>query len=94
MAALKGPWDIPDDTLQRFIEVCRSVSKGAGLQGANFDELLNAPALRAIPRDNIHVLIGILGFSFGGGEIFDALTGLDLRTAARIKLRVLGTGFA
>ncbi|WP_421439827.1 glycosyltransferase [Agrobacterium tumefaciens] len=70
MAALKGRWDIPDDTLQRFIEVCRSVSKGAGLQGANFDELLNAPALRAIPRDNIHVLIGILGFSFGGGEIF------------------------
>lgn len=70
MAALKGRWDIPDSTLERFIEVCRSVAKGAGIQGADFDSVLNASALRDVPRQNIHVLIGILGFSFGGGEIF------------------------
>jgi len=70
MTSLKERWDIPDDTLDRFIEVCRTVARGAGIVGAHFDSALNEPALRAVQRKNIHVLIGILGFSFGGGEIF------------------------
>lgn len=70
MTSLKERWDIPDNTLERFIEVCRSVARGAGMQSADFDALLNASALRAVQRKNIHVLVGILGFSFGGGEIF------------------------
>ncbi len=81
MAALKGRWDIPDGTLARFVEVCRSVSNGAGMQGVKFDQLVNESILRAIPRENIHVLIGILGFSFGGGEIFP----IHLANALRCK---------
>ncbi len=70
MTALKKRWDLPDGTLQRFIEVCRSVSRGAGVQAELFEKLVNYRALSNIPREHIHVLIGILGFSFGGGEIF------------------------
>ncbi|OOO23284.1 glycosyl transferase family 1 [Agrobacterium salinitolerans] len=70
MTSLKERWDIADDTLDRFIEVCRRVARGAGIVGVHFDAMLNEPALRAVQRKNIHVLIGILGFSFGGGEIF------------------------
>jgi len=70
MTSLKHQWDIPDTTLTRFIEVCRSVAKGAGMQATDFDKLLNFEALSVVPRENIHVLVGILGFSFGGGEIF------------------------
>ena len=70
MTSLKKRWDIPDVTLQRFIEVCRSVSRGAGVQTKQFNKLVNYRELSEIPREHIHVLIGILGFSFGGGEIF------------------------
>ncbi|WP_144579155.1 glycosyltransferase [Agrobacterium sp. DE0009] len=70
MTSLKKRWDIPDGTVQRFIEVCRSVSSGAGVQAEQFEKLVNYRELSEIPREHIHVLIGILGFSFGGGEIF------------------------
>ncbi|MBP2566437.1 glycosyltransferase involved in cell wall biosynthesis/ubiquinone/menaquinone biosynthesis C-methylase UbiE [Agrobacterium tumefaciens] len=70
MTNLKERWDIPDSTVERFIDRCRSVARGAGIHGADFDAQLSASALRAVSRKNIHVLIGMLGFSFGGGEIF------------------------
>lgn len=70
MTSLKKRWDIPDGTVQRFIEVCRSVSSGAGVQAEQFKKLVNYRELSEIPREHIHVLIGVLGFSFGGGEIF------------------------
>ncbi|WP_318284676.1 glycosyltransferase family 4 protein [Bradyrhizobium lupini] len=70
MTSLKHQWDIPDSTLMRFIEVCRSVARGAGMQAADVDKLIDYQALSTVPRENIHVLVGILGFSFGGGEIF------------------------
>jgi len=70
MTSLKKRWDIPDGTLTRFIDVCRSVSRGAGLQAEEFKKLLNYGTLSMVPREHIHVLVGILGFSFGGGEIF------------------------
>ena len=70
MTSLKKRWDIPDGTLKRFIEVCRSVSKSAGVQAEEFQKLVNYQSLSAVPREHIHVLVGILGFSFGGGEIF------------------------
>ncbi|OOO15956.1 methyltransferase domain-containing protein [Agrobacterium pusense] len=70
MTFLKKQWDIPDATLARFIDVCRSVSRGAGLPSDEFERLLNYQDLRTVSREQIHVLVGILGFSFGGGEIF------------------------
>ncbi len=70
MTSLKKRWDIPDATLSQFIDVCRSVARGAGLPPQEFARVLNYDSLRKISREQIHVLIGILGFSFGGGEIF------------------------
>ncbi len=70
MTSLKKRWDVPDATLARFIDVCRSVSRGAGLPADEFERLLNYEDLRTVSREQIHVLVGILGFSFGGGEIF------------------------
>ncbi|MGV1820005.1 glycosyltransferase [Agrobacterium sp. CG160-95] len=70
MTSLKKRWDIPDGTLKRFIEVCRGVSKSAGVQTEEFQKLVNYQSLSSVPREHIHVLVGILGFSFGGGEIF------------------------
>ncbi|UXR93118.1 glycosyltransferase [Agrobacterium tumefaciens] len=70
MTALKARWEIPDETLKRFLDVCRSIFRRAGSVGVDFDALIPEQELRALPKSNIHVLIGILGFSFGGGEIF------------------------
>lgn len=70
MTSLKKRWDVPDDTLVRFIDVCRSVSRGAGVKTEEFEKLVSYDNLSTVPREHIHVLVGILGFSFGGGEIF------------------------
>ncbi|UNZ53652.1 glycosyltransferase [Agrobacterium tumefaciens] len=70
MAALKARWKIPNETLGRFLDSCRSIYRHAGSVGADFDQLVPEDALRTLPQSNIHVLVGILGFSFGGGEIF------------------------
>ncbi|QSZ60063.1 glycosyltransferase [Rhizobium sp. ZX09] len=70
MTSLKKRWDVPDDTLKRFIDVCRSISRGAGIRTEEFEKLVNYVNLSMVTREHIHVLVGILGFSFGGGEIF------------------------
>lgn len=70
MTSLKKRWDIPDATLSLFIDVGKSVARGAGLSTQEFERLLNYENLRKVSHEQIHVLIGILGFSFGGGEIF------------------------
>lgn len=70
MVSLKQRWDIPNDTLNRFIDTCRSVSTRSGLRKDEFDKLVNYKSLSKIQKQQIHVLVGILGFSFGGGEIF------------------------
>ncbi|THF49750.1 glycosyltransferase [Allorhizobium terrae] len=71
MAALKARWDIPAETVRKFLSVCRNVYDNAGaVSGDPFDTLLPSTNLMSLPQTNIHVLIGFLGFSFGGGEIF------------------------
>lgn len=70
MQALKSRWEIPEETLHKFLDSCRSVFLQAGGDGFVFDNILNYTSLHSIQKENIHVLIGILSFSFGGGEIF------------------------
>lgn len=70
MKSLKKRWEIPDGTLKRFISVCRSVSTNAGVKTDEFNNLVNYQTLSTVRRDQIHVLVGILNFSYGGGEIF------------------------
>lgn len=69
MTSLKRRWKIPDATFDRFVDSCRRVYRGRDVEGS-FEELLRPKELRAIRRDAPHVLIGMLGFSYGGGEIF------------------------
>jgi glycosyltransferase involved in cell wall biosynthesis/SAM-dependent methyltransferase len=71
MTALKARWDIPATTVSKFLDVCRKVYKSSGgMPGDNFESLLPAQDLQSLRQMNVHVLIGFLGFSFGGGEIF------------------------
>lgn len=70
MAALKRRWPLPDATIDRFISSCKSVSLAATLDDATFEKMLPAAEIKNIETDNVHVLIGLLGFSFGGGELF------------------------
>lgn len=72
MGDLKSRWPVPDEALDRFVAVCRTVFDRHVAPGTDggFGGLLDAGALRAIPCDRPHVLIVILGFSFGGGELF------------------------
>lgn len=70
MAALKRRWPLPDATIDRFIASCKSVSLAANVDDATFAKMLPAEEIKNIETDNVHVLIGLLGFSFGGGELF------------------------
>ena len=70
MRALKSRWDIPEETLERFLQSCNAVFRHSQINGVEFDQLIDSTALRGISRASRHVLIGFLGFSFGGGEIF------------------------
>lgn len=70
MTLLKSKWPIPKQTLQRFIATSYKNFKRSRVVGSNFETLVNASQLAAIKRSQHHILIGLLGFSFGGGEIF------------------------
>ena len=70
VAALRDRWDMPDETLNRFLGTCRKVFRGAAPSDCNFDQILNRRELRAIRPGQIHVLMGFAGFSYGGGEVF------------------------
>ena len=85
MTAIKGRWDIPDTTLERFLESCRSLHRSRRV-AVPFEDLLPAAELRAVERHTPHILVGLLGFSYGGGEIFpihlaNALRGLGVQVS-------------
>lgn len=70
MKLLKAKWPIPNQTLDRFVASSHRIFKRYGISGQKFESLLDAKELRATKRHQHHILIGLMGFSFGGGEIF------------------------
>ncbi len=70
MTTLKRRWPIPDLTIDRFVGSCHEVYRGADIKTPKFDSLVPLKVLKAVKTENIHVLVGMLGFSYGGGEIF------------------------
>ena len=70
ITALKQRWAIPDQTIDRFVDSCHEIYRGAGIKTPKFETLLPIKSLKAIKTESPHVLMGILGFSYGGGEIF------------------------
>jgi glycosyltransferase involved in cell wall biosynthesis/SAM-dependent methyltransferase len=70
MTALKTRWPIPEATIERFVKSCEAIYRGAGVKSPAFDTLVSVEALKAVPTTNRHILMGLLGFSYGGGEIF------------------------
>jgi glycosyltransferase involved in cell wall biosynthesis len=70
MIELKKRWNIPDATLKRFVESCSHVFDSSKASELNFGSFVSYENLRTIQPIKIHVLIGFLGFSYGGGEIF------------------------
>lgn len=70
MTALKRRWPLSDETVKSFVDSCRLVYRGAGIREPAFKDLLAASHFTNIETENLHVLIGMLGFSFGGGELF------------------------
>ena len=70
MMAIRDRWDIPDATLQKFVNSCREVFQAASPEGCDFETLVRpGERLLARPRQML-VLMGFLGFYFGGGELF------------------------
>lgn len=70
MTALKHRWPVSDATVDRFVASCRSVYDAAGIDSPPFDDLVCASTLKRVQTPTLHVLMGMLGFSYGGGEIF------------------------
>ncbi len=70
MTALKRRWPIPDQTVARFVESCQRIYRGAGVKSPAFETLVPLETLKAVRTETPHVLLGMLGFSYGGGEIF------------------------
>lgn len=70
MTALKQRWPIPDATVDRFIAASRRVFLDAAPEGLAFDRLVPRTALLAAGPARPHILIGLLGFTYGGGELF------------------------
>lgn len=70
MKHLKSKWPIPEETLNRFLSEAHKNFRRSGVGGAKFESLINIDDLRATSRIQPHVMIGLLGFTFGGGEIF------------------------
>jgi len=70
MIALKKRWPLPETTVNRFVASCREVYERANITKPSFDDLVSVAMLKAVETENLHVLIGLSGFSFGGGEIF------------------------
>jgi glycosyltransferase involved in cell wall biosynthesis/SAM-dependent methyltransferase len=70
MTALKQRWPIADRTVDRFVESCHKIYRNADLKVPSFETLVPVKELKAIKTEIPHVLLGMLGFSYGGGEIF------------------------
>lgn len=70
MQHLKSKWPVPEETLNRFLSETHKNFRRSGVGGAKFENLVNIDELRATSRIQPHVMIGLLGFTFGGGEIF------------------------
>lgn len=70
MQHLKSKWPIPEETLNRFLSEAHKNFRRSGIGGAKFESLVKIDELRATSRIQPHVMIGLLGFTFGGGEIF------------------------
>ncbi|MDR3375323.1 MAG: glycosyltransferase, partial [Ancalomicrobiaceae bacterium] len=67
--AIRERWSVPDATNRHFIASCRAVFRQAGLTNVDFDKLADwNTVLHGRPK-HIHVLIVILGFTYGGGEL-------------------------
>ncbi|UXS05136.1 glycosyltransferase [Agrobacterium tumefaciens] len=70
MKLLKERWPLPRQTIERFISSSHTIFKRSNLSGQNFGSIVDASKLNATKRRHPHILIGMMGFSYGGGEIF------------------------
>lgn len=70
MKILKSKWPIPEDTLNRFLTEAYKNFRRSRVSGPKFETIIDVDELKGTSRVKPHVLIGLLGFNFGGGEIF------------------------
>ncbi len=70
MTSIKRRWPVPQATIARFAAQCESVFKASGQTGVAFQDLMPLAEIEAVQPEFPHVLMGMLGFSYGGGEIF------------------------
>lgn len=70
MRLLKSKWPIPEETINRFLGEAYKNFRRSRVSGLQFETIINGDDLRATSRVKPHILIGLLGFTFGGGEIF------------------------
>ncbi|MCZ7447473.1 glycosyltransferase [Agrobacterium rhizogenes] len=69
MKILKSKWLIPEEILARFLAESYKNFKRSRVGGQKFETIIKENELKATSRVQPHILIGLLGFTFGGGEI-------------------------
>ncbi len=70
MKILKSKWPIPEETFNRFLTQAYKNFRRSRVRGPKFETIIKVNELKGTSRVKPHVLIGLLGFNFGGGEIF------------------------
>ena len=72
MRGLKERWDIPEETVGRFVNYIEFQydhhRKTAEL--SPFAQLVQEQSIKSLNKKDVHIVIGFLGFKVGGGELF------------------------
>jgi glycosyltransferase involved in cell wall biosynthesis len=81
MRRLKRRWDIPAATVERFLASIEHQYRHFGVAKVHgpFERHVDRAALLAQPRTEPHVLLAMLSFTAGGGEVLPLNLGNELR---------------
>lgn len=67
---INNKWKLRSSTIKKFKKSCKNVFLNHNNNYRDFEKIFNENDNFINKNQDIHVMIGILGFSFGGGEIF------------------------
>ena len=72
MTLLRRTWAVPQETVERFLSKIEFQYSHFALEEklGPLNDYVDQKQLVAVPRDRPHILIAMLGFEWGGGEVF------------------------
>ncbi|RTM08644.1 MAG: glycosyltransferase [Hyphomicrobiales bacterium] len=86
MTLLRKTWDVPDDTVERFMSKVEFQYKHFELEPKLGPLSLHVDkrALLEVKRERLHILLAFLGFHTGGGELFPINLANELHSQGHI----------